>query len=300
MGTDETEAYPPERPAHPVRVDGFWIDAHEVTNDDFAAFVRATGYVTVAERRPDPAQLRGMLPAGSPEPAAVDVSPGSMVFVKPVAPASTDDPAAWWRWVPGADWRHPEGPASDLQGRGNHPVVQVAYEDAEAYATWAGKAIPTEAEWEFAARGGLDRKRYAWGDQVRPGGRVMANTWQGTFPHENLREDGFEGTSPAGSFPPNGHGLFDMIGNVWEWTADWYADDTHAKTAAAGGVAVNPRGPQTGPGDPRPRERVTKGGSFLCAENFCLNYRPSARIGTAWDTGASNVGFRCVKRGAAP
>ncbi len=295
MGTDEEEAYPAERPAHRVQVDGFWMDQTEVTNDQFAAFVAATKYVTVAERVPDWEELKKQLPPGTEKPAADRLVAGGLVFTPPKEPPTRDDSTLWWSWTPGANWRHPEGPTSNLDGRGRHPVVQVAYEDARAYAKWAGKRLPTEAEWEFAARGGLAAKRYAWGDELRPGGKIMANVWQGQFPTTNTNEDGFERTSPAKTFPPNGYGLYDMIGNVWEWCADWFDATEHAKLAPEA-LCHNPTGPahSYNPHEPHAQQRVTKGGSFLCAENYCVNYRPSSRRGTDYDTGMSHLGFRCV------
>lgn len=296
MGTDDKEAYPAERPAHRVKVDSFWMDETEVTNEQFAAFVNATKYITAAERAPDWEELKKQLPAGAEKPAADKLVPGALVFTPLSKPPAHDDPALWWSWTPGADWRHPEGPASSLAGREKHPVVQVAYEDAMAYAKWAGKRLPTEAEWEFAARGGLAGKRYAWGDEFRPGGKLMANIWQGAFPHDNRSADGFPGTAPVKSFPANGYGLHEMTGNVWEWCADWFDATQHEKLAAEGSCH-NPAGPARSfnPREPHSQQRVTKGGSFLCAENYCLNYRPSARRGTDYDTGMSHLGFRCVR-----
>jgi formylglycine-generating enzyme len=295
MGTDDAEAYPAERPAHHVTVDGFWMDETEVTNEQFAKFVDATHYVTIAERVPVWEELKKQLPPGTAKPSADKLVAGALVFTPPKNPPTRDDPSLWWTWTPGASWRHPEGPGSDLDGREKHPVVQVAYADAVAYAAWAGKRLPTEAEWEFAARGGLQGKRYAWGDEFRPGGKIMANVWQGPFPNHNTNEDGFGRTSPVKSFPPNGFGLYDMIGNVWEWCADWY-DATSPEQLASLGLCHNPAGPSRSfnPREPHSQQRVTKGGSFLCAENYCSNFRPSARRGTDDDTGMSHLGFRCV------
>lgn len=294
MGSDRH--YPEERPAHPVRVDGFWMDATTVTNAAFARFVAATGYVTVAERPLDPAAY----PGAKPEMLA----PGALVFRPTEGPVDTADISNWWHWTPGAQWRHPEGPGSDLAGREDHPVVQVACEDAEAYAAWAGKALPTEAEWEFAARGGLDGAEFVWGEELAPGGVHRANTWQGPFPWRNFAADGFERTSPVTAFPPNGYGLYDMAGNVWQWTTDWFAA-RHAATDPAKGACcapLNPRGPaMEGSYDPRqpairiPR-RVVKGGSFLCAPSYCRRYRPAARHAQMVDTGMSHIGFRCIRR----
>ena len=300
MGTDEKEAYPAERPAHRVKVDGFWMDETEGTNAQFAKFVEATKYVTIAERVPDGEELKKQLPPGTEKPSADKLIAGALVFTALKEPPPRDDATLWWKWTAGADWRHPEGPKSNLDGREQHPVVQVAYEDALAYAKWAGKRLPTEAEWEFAARGGLEAKRYAWGDEYRPGGKIMANVWQGRFPNDNKNEDGFERTAPAKSFPPNGYGLYDMTGNVSEWCADWFDVKQHEKLPAEG-LCHNPPGlaRSFNPGEPRAQQRVTKGGSFLCAENYCLNYRPSARRCTDYDTGMSHLGFRCVLTPAA-
>ena len=296
MGTDDPESYEAERPAHRVKVDGFWIDKTEVTNEQFRRFVGATGYVTLAERPPDWEQIRKQVPPGTPKPPPDKLVAGSVVFTPPDTPPEEDDPSLWWSWVPGASWQHPEGPGSDLRGREKHPVVHVAWEDAAAYAKWAGKRLPTEAEWEYAARGGLEQKRYAWGDEAAPDGRHLANIWQGRFPDLNTADDGFKGTAPVRSFPPNGYGLYEMTGNVWEWCADWY-DATLYATLASEGTVSNPVGPMAthNPVAPHSAQRVTKGGSFLCADSYCLNYRPSARRGTDWDTGLSHLGFRCAK-----
>lgn len=290
MGSDNH--YPEEAPAHRVRVDGFWMDRHTVTNADFRRFVEATGHVTLAER---PANADDY-PGARPELLA----PSSVVFRKTPGPVSLHDPYAWWTYVAGADWRHPQGPHSSLQGLWKHPVLHVAYEDAEAYARWAGKSLPSEAEWEFAARGGLDGAEYVWGDALMPDGRPMANTWQGDFPWRNLVVDGFEGTAPVMSFPPNGYGLYDMAGNVWELTSDWYQD--HSRLAHACCTMDNPRGASRAEScDPRvpqvqvPR-KVMKGGSYLCAPNYCRRYRPAARMGQPVDTATCHVGFRCVVR----
>ncbi|MGN6679978.1 MAG: formylglycine-generating enzyme family protein, partial [Streptosporangiaceae bacterium] len=290
-----SDFYPEERPVHDVTVGGFWIDLGPVTVADFRRFVQATGYVTVAERplRPEdyPGADRGLL------------VPGSLVFHRTAGPVDLRDPGNWWSYVPGASWRHPEGTSSDLTGRDRHPVTQVAYEDAEAYTAWAGKQLPTEAEWEFAARGGLDGAAYVWGDEFAPGGRQMANTWQGEFPWQNLRLDGYESTSPVGAFPANGYGLLDMAGNVWEWTSDFFrprhraieptaccAAEHTLSTAATGAGSAEP-------GSAIPR-KVTKGGSHLCAPNYCHRYRPAARQAQAIDSAASHIGFRCIRLGA--
>lgn len=296
MGSEDF--YPEERPVHQVRVDGFWMDTRPVTVAQYRRFVKDTGHVSVAERAPDPADY----PAA--DPAAL--VPGSLVFTPPPGPVSLDDYTRWWSWTPGADWRHPEGPGSNVGGRERHPVTHVAYVDALAYADWAGRELPTEAEWEFAARGGLDRATYAWGDDFTPGGRHQANTWQGQFPWQNLAEDGFVGTSPVGSYRPNGFGLFDMAGNVWEWTTDFHAGDHRAsgRNVAPPGPCCIPRNPRVEAaaardGEAYPR-RVIKGGSHLCAPNYCLRYRPAARQGETEETSTCHLGFRCIVRGAGP
>ena len=289
--------YQEEQPVHRVRVDGFWIDRAPVTNADFARFVEATGYVTFAEIAPRAEDYPGALPDM--------LKPGSLVFVKPTGPVQMRI-ENWWRFVFGADWRHPTGPESDIDGLADHPVVHIAARDAEAYAAWAGKRLPTEAEWEFAARGGLDQSEYAWGDFLAPGGRMLANYWQGRFPYENTAEDGYERTSPVGTFPANPFGLVDMIGNTWEWTSDWYQARHEAEVQKACCVPANPRGGSEAQshdvraaGLPIPR-RVLKGGSHLCAPNYCQRYRPAARYPHPVDTSTSHIGFRCVADGESP
>ena len=298
MGTDDVSSFPNERPAHRVHVEGFWIDQHDVTNTEFANFVEATGYVTTAERKSDWEELKKELPPGTPKPDDGMLVAGSLVFRPTARLVPLDDLSAWWRWVPGACWRHPEGPGSSIEGRENHPVVQVSWNDAIAYAKWASKRLPTEAEWEFAARGGLEGKRYVWGDEFRPGGKNMANTWQGIFPVRDTGADGFVGTSPVGSFPANAYGLYDMAGNVWQWCSDWYRVDAYIE-AASQNVCRDPAGPAESydPADPYAPKRVVKGGSFLCNPDYCESYRPSARRGTPPDTGSSHTGFRCVISG---
>lgn len=272
--------YPEERPVRREAVGGFWMDPHPVTNADFRQFVSATGYTTVAERPPDPAAY--------PDADPSLLVPGSLVFRKPAGPVDLRDYRAWWEYAPGADWRHPEGQDSTLDGRDDHPVVHVTYEDACAYADWAGKALPIEAEWEFAARGGLDGATYAWGEAFAPEGRAMANTWQGRFPWENLNTDGYEGTSPVEAFPANGYGLYDMIGNVWEWTASSLPPPRAENFQKSCCVPNEP--------DSHAARRVVKGGSHLCAPNYCLRYRPAARQGETVDTSACHIGFRCIVR----
>jgi formylglycine-generating enzyme required for sulfatase activity len=299
MGTDDSRSFPNERPAHRVRVDGFWMDEHPVTNAQFRAFVDATKYVTTAEQTPDWEELRKQLPPGTPKPPDSTLVAGSLVFVAPNHSVPLDDLSQWWRWTPGASWREPEGPGSSIAGRDAHPVVHVSWDDAVAYAKWAGGRLPTEAEWEFAARGGLSGKRYSWGDEVHPPDRRerhLANTFQGHFPDRQTAEDGFAGTSPVRSFPANGYGLFDVAGNVWQWTSDWYRPDAFVERATQG-LCENPSGPTSAfdPADPYLPKRVIKGGSFLCHESYCESYRPSARRGTSPDSGSSHIGFRIVK-----
>lgn len=296
MGSDDPASMPNERPAHPVRVEGVWMDRHPVTNAQFARFVKATSYVTTAERPVDWDELRRQLPPGTPRPPDSQLAPGSLVFTPPPHPVATDDLSAWWQWMPGANWKHPAGPGSSLAGRDSHPVVHVSWDDAVAYARWAGKRLPTEAEWEFAARGGLEGRRYVWGDTFTPHGVHLANTFQGHFPDRQTAEDGHAGTSPVDAFPANGYGLHDMAGNVWQWTADWYRADTYVARASAG-VCDNPPGPiqSLDPAEPTVPKRVIKGGSFLCHASYCESYRPSARRGSSPDTGSSHVGFRLVR-----
>jgi formylglycine-generating enzyme len=296
MGTDDTQAYEHERPAHKVKVNGFWMDETEVTNAQFQEFVKAAGYVTIAERTPEWTELRKQLPPETPKPADSLLVPGALVFTRPPQAVTLNDYSLWWKWVPGASWKHPSGPHTNIEGRLNHPVVQIAYEDAVAYCAWSDKRLPTEAEWEFASRGGKDQQRYAWGTEVSPNGKMMANTFQGSFPVADLKEDGFDSTAPVKSFPSNTYGLYDIIGNVWEWTSDWY-DVQYFSMLAEAAISVDPKGPAKSydPNDPYAMKRVTKGGSYLCASNYCVNYRPSARQATAFDSGASNLGFRCVR-----
>jgi formylglycine-generating enzyme len=288
LGSDRH--YAEEAPAHNVRVNGFWIDRYAVTNADFQRFIEATRYVTLAERPANAADY----PGAKPELLA----PSSVMFKKADGPVDLSNHYNWWAYVAGADWRHPRGPESTLEDLWNHPVVHVAFEDAEAYARWADKSLPTEAEWEFAARGGLDGAEYSWGEGMTPDGKQMTNNWQGEFPWQNLAEDGYEWTAPVGSFPPNGYGLYEMTGNVWEWTTDWYQD--HGKIQKACCTVSNPRGgaPENSydPCNPAvqiPR-KVMKGGSYLCAPNYCRRYRPAARMPQPVDTSTCHLGFRCV------
>jgi len=275
------------QPIHRVSVHGFFMDETDVTNAQFARFVKATGYVTLAERKP---KLEDY-PGAPPE----NLVAGSVVFAPPDHPVSLDDYYQWWTYVPGANWRHPNGPASDIQGKENYPVVHIAFEDAEAYARWAGKRLPTEAEWEFAARGGLAGKLYAWGDTFRPGGKWMANTHQGHFPDHDAAEDGFRGSSPVRRFPANGYGLYDMAGNVWQWTSDWYGPDTYQR-ASANGVAYDPQGPEASydPAEPGQKKKVQRGGSYLCTDQYCSRYMVGTRGKGDVATGTNHLGFRCV------
>jgi len=291
MGSDHH--YPEEAPAHAAIVEGFWIDQYAVTNEQFAQFIDATGYVTLAEIPPRAEEYPGAKPEM--------LQPASVVFRKPAHRVDLRNHFNWWTYIPGANWRNPEGPQSSIENRAHHPVVHIAYQDAEAYANWVGKELPTEAEWEFAARGGLDGATYAWGEEFTPGGKSMANTWQGEFPWQNLCADGYAGTAPVGQFPPNGYGLFDMIGNVWEWTTDWYAA-RHPVTKPCCGVANTKGGDREQSYDPQMPEikiprRVIKGGSFLCAPNYCRRYRPAARMAQPIDTAACHVGLRLISRG---
>jgi sulfatase modifying factor 1 len=292
MGSDRH--YPEEAPAHLVTVDGFWMDRHAVTNRDFDRFVRATGYVTLAERPADPE----LYPGAQPELLA----PSSVVFAKPAGRVDLRNIYNWWTYVRGADWRHPRGPQSSIDDLMDHPVVHVAFEDAEAYARWLGKALPTEAEWELAARGGLEDAEFVWGDELAPNGEWRANTWQGEFPWENTRDDGYEWTAPVGSFPANGYGLHEMAGNVWEWTTDWYRS-SHEAAASACCAPSNPRGGKRedsfDPAQPiKIPRKVMKGGSYLCAPNYCRRYRPAARMAQPIDTSTCHLGFRCIVRPA--
>ena len=278
-------------PIHRVYVDAFWMDATDVTNAEFEKFVKATGYVTIAERAPTKEEF----PTAPPE----NLIAGSVVFSPTRGPVPLDNHFQWWSYVKGANWRHPEGPQSDIKGRENYPVVQIAYPDAFAYAKWAGKRLPTEAEWEYAARGGLSGKLYIWGDEFKPGGKFMANTYQGQFPVKDTGEDGFTGIAPVKSFPTNAYGLYDMAGNVWQWCSDWYRPDYFQQLADAGGVARNPQGPETpfDPSEPSEKKRVHRGGSFLCTDQYCTRYMVGTRGKGEVNTGTNHLGFRCVKSG---
>lgn len=297
MGTEDPtdmvcggpDAMPDARPVHRVYVDGFWMDATEVTNEQFEKFIRATGYLTVAERRPRPEDF--------PDAPAESLVPGSVVFKPTAGPVALNDHLLWWEYVAGADWQHPGGLGSDLAGRGKYPVIHVAYDDAEAFAKWAGRRLPTEAEWEFAARGGLAGQPYTWGSELKPGGKCMANIYQGHFPAQDTAEDGFRGIAPVAQYAPNGFGLFDMAGNVWEWCQDWYRPDYYGSLKASGGTARNPRGPVDSfdPAEPGVRKRVQRGGSFLCTDQYCTRYMVGSRGKGELSTGSNHLGFRCVK-----
>jgi sulfatase modifying factor 1 len=274
-----------EKPLHEVTVKSFFMDKTEVTNEQFAEFVKATNYVTLAERPLTAKELPGLLPE-------FEGKTVSLCYRPPKGAVNLRDALQWWAPVIGANWRHPDGPGTDIIGKEKHPVVHVCWDDAQAYCKWAGKRLPTEAEWEFAARGGLEKARYIWGNEFSPNGKWMTNTWQGKFPHENTGEDGFKGLAPAGSFQANGYGLFDMAGNVWEWCSDWYLPDYYAKSPKD-----NPPGPTTSfdPDEPGVMKHTTRGGSWMCSDSYCRGYRPSARMKTSPDTGLANTGFRCVK-----
>jgi formylglycine-generating enzyme required for sulfatase activity len=291
MGTSDAQAYDHEKPAHKVRVSGFWMDRTEVTNKQFAKFVNATGYVTVAERKPDWEELKKQLPANTPKPHDSLLVPGSLKFQPPCHDVSLNNYAQWWSWTPGASWKHPEGKTSSIEEKDDFPVVHIAYEDAVVYCEWAGKSLPTEAEWEFAAKGGKSL-------HMSTNGIYVANTFQGEFPNNDVAQDGFASASPVKSFPANDYGLYDMIGNVWELTSDLYHAGYYDECAASDDVINDPQGARESydPQEPGIVKHVTKGGSFLCASNYCSNYRPSARQATAYDSGQSHIGFRCVKR----
>jgi len=288
MGCEE-KSFIDAKPFHKVHIDNFWLDKTAVTNEQFAKFVKATGYTTVAEQKPDAKDF----PGAPPE----NLVAGALVFVAPDHPVPLNSHYQWWRYVPGANWRHPEGPGSDLSGRLNHPVVQIAWPDARSYAQWAGKRLPTEAEFEYAARGGLDRKTYSWGDDFKPGGKWQANIWQGRFPSGNTADDGFVTTAPVGSFPANHYGLYDMTGNVWQWCSDWYRPDYYGSLAPAPSVVDNPQGPgdSLDPREPGAKKRVQRGGSFLCTDQYCARYLVGARGKGEIESGCCNVGFRCAK-----
>ena len=289
-------ASPDETPVHRVRVSGFFLDVAEVTNRQFAAFVAATGYVTTAERPPDRAMLAAQLPPGAELPPQDQLIPASLVFAEPDHVDGLDDHLQWWKWQPGANWRHPEGPGSSIAGRDDFPVVQVSYFDALAYCKWAGKRLPTEAEWEYAARGGPQQQVYRAGQERGADGAWRVNIWQGRFPQDNTAADGYATTAPVRTYPANACGIHDMAGNVWEWVADWYRADTYRKRAQVGATCVDPRGPEQSldPAEPRVPKRVTRGGSYLCSDVYCTGYRPTARMKTSPDSSLVHTGFRCA------
>lgn len=295
MGAADKEGRPDEYPQHAVHVDGFYMDATEVTNAMFTEFVKATGYVTTAERTPVWEELKKQLPPGTPKPADSLLVAASLVFTPPAKPVALNDVSQWWQWVKGANWKHPEGPGSSIKGKENYPVVQVSWDDAMAYAKWAGKRLPTEAEWEWAARAGLTNQPFTWGSEPVEKGQPKANIWQGHFPDRNTATDGFARIAPVKSFAANAYGLFDIAGNVWEWCADWYRSDYYTQSGSQ--KLVNPKGPASSydPEEPSVPKRVVRGGSFLCHASYCASYRVSARMKTSPDTGLEHTGFRCVK-----
>lgn len=296
MGSDDALDRTDERPRHSVRITGFWMDAAPVTNAQFCEFVKATGYVTLAEKAPELEEIMQQVPHGTPLPPKEALVPGSLVFSKPDRNHAMRHHTQWWQWVPGADWRHPEGPLSSIEGKKDHPVTQVSWYDAQAYAKWAGKRLPTEAEWEYAARGGLAGKKYPWGDEAPSDEKPLANIWLGEFPYKSAKPDNYAGTTAVKTYPPNGFGLYDMAGNVWEWTSDWYRPDYYKQQALIG-VAVDPQGPTDSldPAEPAASKKVQRGGSFLCHRSYCTGYRVTARAKTTPDTGLNHSGFRCAR-----
>jgi len=294
MGAADDEGRLDEYPQHKVKLHGYWIDCTEVTNKQFKKFVDATGYITVAERKPDWNGIKKQLPEGTPKPPDSILVAGSLVFEMTNHPVALNDPSQWWHWVKAANWKHPQGPNSNIVGKENYPVTQVAYEDALAYCKWAKKRLPTEAEWEYAARGGLQQKKYSWGNEDVETGKPKANTWQGIFPAQNTQWDGFTTTAPVKSFAANGYGLFDMAGNVWEWCADWYNRNYYQQVANK--ISINPTGAVSSfdPDEPTIPKKIIRGGSFLCNASYCKGYRVSSRMKSSPDTGLENTGFRCV------
>jgi len=294
MGASDNEGRADESPQHKVKINPFWMDATEVTNAQFEKFVKATGYITTAEIKPDWEELKKQLPPGTPKPDESLLVPASLVFTPTATAVPLDDVAQWWKWIKGASWKHPRGPESNIKGKENYPVVHISWDDANAYAKWAGKRLPTEAEWEFAARGGLVGKKYFWGNDAPDQGKSKANIWQGKFPYLNTATDKFIGAAPVKSFAPNGYGLYDMAGNVWEWCSDWYTPDYYEQIS--NNIAENPKGPSKSydPMEPNTPKRVVRGGSFLCNASYCKGYRVTARMKSSPDTGLEHTGFRCV------
>lgn len=295
LGASDNDGRADEYPAHLVQINGFWMDETEVTNSQFKNFVDATGYITTAEKKVDWEEIKKQLPEGTAKPADSLLAASSLVFTSPARQVNLTDVSQWWRWVKGADWKHPQGPGSHIKGKANFPVVHISWDDAQAYCKWAGKRLPTEAEWELAARGGISKASYPWGNEPIETAKPKANTWQGSFPVKNTARDGFSRLAPVKSFAANGYGLYDMAGNVWEWCADWYAPD-HYETLK-NKLAENPKGPVTGydPMEPGVPKKVIRGGSFLCHDSYCKGYRVSSRMKTSPDTGLEHTGFRCVK-----
>lgn len=295
MGTSGKEGRADEYPQHKVKLDAFWMDATEVTNAQFKKFVEATGYITTAEKKPDWEEMKKQMPAGTPKPDERTLVAASLVFTPPSHAVPLNDPAQWWSWKEGADWKHPQGRGSDIRGKNDYPVVHISWDDAMAYCQWAGKRLPTEAEWEWAAKGGLNDAVYPWGNEDIEAGNIKANTWQGAFPHNNTAKDKYDKAAPVRSFAPNRYGLYDMAGNVWEWCSDWYHPDHYRQWANT--ILSNPKGP-TGsfdPAEPAVPKKVIRGGSFLCNASYCSGYRVTARMKTSPDTGLEHTGFRCVK-----
>ncbi len=293
MGATDTEGRPDEYPQHKVKVSAFWMDETEVTNANFAKFVKATGYVTTAERKPNWEELKMQLPEGTPKPPDSVLVASSLVFSSPKKVNNLNDASQWWVWKKGADWRHPDGPNSNLKGKENYPVIHISWDDAQAYCKWSGKRLPTEAEWEYASRGGLKNAKYPWGDEAIEKGKPKANTWQGNFPVRNTNADGYGKLAPVKSYSPNGYGLYDMAGNVWEWCSDWYRPDFYESQKE---VSENPLGPAASydPMEPSVPKKVVRGGSFMCNASYCKGYRVTSRMKTSKDTSLAHTGFRCV------
>lgn len=296
MGGDNDQADQDEFPKHKVTVDAFWMDEHEVTNAQFRDFVEATGYLTTAERIPDWEELKKQLPPGTPKPDDSQLVAASLVFTPPAQAVDLNDYSKWWSWVAGASWKHPQGPGSDINGKDNFPVVHISWDDAMAYCKWKGKRLPTEAEWEYAARGGRQNAIYPWGNEHISKGNAKANSWEGNFPNNNTKKDGFANLAPVKSYAANGFRLYDMAGNVWEWCADWYRNDYYEQSMTTAGIK-NPKGPTDSfdPEEPYTPKKVSRGGSFMCNDSYCSGYRVARRMKSSKDSGMSNLGFRCVE-----